>query len=92
MTEEKRLSMKIHGMVQGVGMRHFIMTQAKKLGIKGYVRNLSDGSVECVAEGEKKTLNRFVRIIEDDSPGQVDRIDKEESKKKESFKDFSVRY
>ena len=45
-----------HGRVQGVGFRFFVREQAVPRGIKGWVKNLPDGNVEIVAEGEKEIL------------------------------------
>ncbi len=50
----------IHGQVQGVGFRNFVRRSARKFGVTGWVRNLSDGAVEVVAEGEKISVEEFV--------------------------------
>ena len=44
------------GRVQGVGFRAFVQKHAMKRGIKGWVRNMSDGSVTMEAEGDKTSL------------------------------------
>jgi len=49
----------VAGVVQGVGFRHFVWRQGSRLGLSGWVRNLSDGRVEAVAEGESDPLSRF---------------------------------
>jgi acylphosphatase len=49
----------IHGRVQGVGYRYFAMREAEALGVRGFVRNLPDGSVEVVGEGPEETLAQF---------------------------------
>jgi acylphosphatase len=54
----KRL--RIRGKVQGVGFRYWSVRQASKLGLRGWVRNRSDGSVEAVAAGPKDALDAFV--------------------------------
>ena len=50
----------MHGVVQGVGFRHFTRRLAESFGIKGYVRNAPDGSVEVVAEGDTQVLKAFL--------------------------------
>jgi len=50
----------ISGEVQWVGFRAFAERQARRLGIEGFVRNLPDGRVEVVAEGEKPRLEEFL--------------------------------
>lgn len=49
----------VHGRVQGVGYRFFTETSAGALGIRGWVRNLPDGSVEVHAEGTPEQLAEF---------------------------------
>jgi len=45
--------------VQGVGFRYFAQDMARREGLSGLVRNLSDGRVEAVAEGDRESLERF---------------------------------
>ena len=53
----------ISGKVQGVGFRYFTRQNAMKLGVHGYAKNLPNGKVEVVAEGDKATLDEFVKIL-----------------------------
>jgi len=53
----------IAGRVQGVGFRWFTHDAAAREGIHGWVRNLADGSVEVVAEGEIASVDRFEAAI-----------------------------
>jgi len=50
---------RVTGIVQGVGYRYFARRVAETLGIAGWVRNLSDGSVEVYAIGNEEMLVRF---------------------------------
>lgn len=49
----------VTGRVQGVGFRWFVSDAAGRERLAGYVRNLPDGSVDVVAEGEAEALARF---------------------------------
>lgn len=53
----------IKGTVQGVGYRYFAVTRAGSLGLKGWVRNVPNGDVEVVAEGEETALARFEEML-----------------------------
>ena len=54
----------VHGWVQGVGYRYFVVNKALALGLRGYVRNLSDGSVEVLAQGPRPKLERLLAILQ----------------------------
>ena len=46
----------VQGQVQGVGYRYFVLRQAEELGVAGFARNRSDGTVEVVAEGSDDAI------------------------------------
>jgi|SRR5579884_1495447 acylphosphatase len=55
-----RLRAVVHGLVQGVGFRYFVLDRARAAGLRGWVRNRPDGSVECLAEGPRQALEVLV--------------------------------
>jgi acylphosphatase len=56
----KRVRLRIEGVVQGVFFRAGTRREAVSLGVRGFVRNLDDGAVEAVAEGEASAVDRLV--------------------------------
>ena len=56
----KRVRVIVTGRVQGVNFRHYTSKNARRLGVKGWVRNLSDGSVEGCFEGEATAVDALV--------------------------------
>ena len=60
----ERLHGFVHGEVQGVGFRYFLMREAQRLGLRGWVRNRDDGTVEFVAEGTRADLERLKQAAE----------------------------
>ena len=60
----KQVHLLISGFVQGVGYREFVRNEAQKLGLAGWVRNLSDNRVEVAAQGSEEILKKFIKICE----------------------------
>ena len=52
----------ISGFVQGVGFRAFVKKSALKIGVKGWIRNLRDGRVEAILQGEKDVLVKLIQL------------------------------
>jgi acylphosphatase len=61
--EQSRLHAIIHGRVQGVSFRVFVVENGLTLGAKGWARNRWDGTVEVVAEGDRQMLERFLVLL-----------------------------
>jgi len=61
-TEITTLRLRIEGFVQAVGYRNFAIEEARKLGLDGWIRNRSDGTVEALASGNTKTVEAFVSV------------------------------
>ena len=63
------------GRVQGVGYRAFCADTAMRLNIEGQARNLPDGRVEVIAEGDEPTLRQFVERLREGPPySRVDEV------------------
>jgi acylphosphatase len=64
MTDMGRFHARVSGDVQGVGFRAFVMQRALMLQLNGWVRNLSDGDVEVLAEGKKEILQQLLNELQ----------------------------
>lgn len=51
------------GTVQGVGFRYIVRHMAYPLGIKGYVKDLNDGTMEIVAEGTRPNIDSMIQSV-----------------------------
>ena len=65
MSEEKylRVEIVVKGLVQGVSFRVYTKRKASSLGLTGYVRNLSNGDVEVIAEGKRDQLLLLIKWL-----------------------------
>jgi acylphosphatase len=85
----KRVHLCIRGRVQGVWYRASTEQQARELGLRGWVRNRRDGSVEAVAEGEDEAVEALVRWCHQGPPlarvSEVERHDEEPAGLGEGF-------
>jgi acylphosphatase len=89
----KRAEVIYSGDVQGVGFRYTAVAFASNYpAISGYVKNLSDGRVELVAEGEEERIEALLNDIKDDLREHIGEVSIEWSPAKGEFKDFRVRF
>ena len=89
----KRIHVYISGRVQGVAFRWVTDDVARQLGVVGWVRNISDGRVEVLAESEEKTLKEFIEFLKrGPRHARVTDIDIEWLEATGEFKRFEVRY
>lgn len=78
MENQTALRLRIHGRVQGVGYRYWFGQAAERLGVHGWVRNRSDGTVEAVVSGPSDRLTQLIeRAHEGPAAARVRHIDKE---------------
>ena len=80
------------GHVQGVGFRATTCQIAASFEVTGYVKNLSDGRVELVAEGKKNALDGFLRQVRQQLARRITAENLDELAANGEFDQFGVRY
>jgi acylphosphatase len=90
-SSRRRLNVIFSGRVQGVGFRYSAQAVAGRLPVTGWVRNLSDGRVELLAEGETETLESLLQGIGDAMAGYIDTIERTWAPATGEFKSFEIR-
>jgi acylphosphatase len=82
----------VSGRVQGVFFRAFTAREGKRLGLAGWVRNLADGRVEVLAEGEPEPVEDLVRWLWKGSPlSRVDAVEARDEEPRGDLAPFDVR-
>ncbi|GAB4313185.1 MAG: hypothetical protein Kow0059_04240 [Candidatus Sumerlaeia bacterium] len=83
----------IRGLVQGVGFRYFVQRAANRLGVRGWVRNRSDGGVEVEAVGDRASLERFLQELQTGPTfARVDDIELEWLATQPEYDSFRITY
>jgi acylphosphatase len=84
----------VHGKVQGVFYRKFVAQKLRQMGIRGYVRNLPDGTVEVVVRASEEELDAIRQALEEGSPlSEVEEIEMEYLDDDDLLYDgFEIRY
>ena len=87
----RRVHLRIRGVVQGVSFRASARDAAGRLGLTGWVRNLGNGDVESIAEGEDKAVEQYVAWCHKGPPeADVETVAVSDEPFKGEFKDFAV--
>jgi acylphosphatase len=82
----------VHGRVQGVGYRDAAVQAAFTLGVTGWVRNRSDGTVEAHVQGDAAAVDRFVEWCKRGPPlARVSKVDASDVAADDSLRDFAWR-
>ena len=91
MNEKEYFCIHLSGLVQGVGMRYYIRSIANELGVRGYVKNLLDGRVECIIKETPQKLEHFITLLYKAPRGRIDDITIKDFPGKEEFNSFTIR-
>lgn len=87
-----RANVQVFGRVQGVCYRHLILQTAAELGITGWVRNIHNGSVEAVFEGEESVVEKMIELCKKGpTMARVSRIDVDRQPFLGSFDTFKIK-
>ena len=90
---KKRLRVYYSGTVQGVGFRFTIERVAAQLYLAGWVRNLPDGRVEAICEGEESKLNEFLDRVKNSAlKHYIREVDASWSEVTGEFSDFEIKF
>jgi len=83
----------IHGIVQGVFFRASTRDEARRIGVGGWVRNLPDGTVQALFEGEKKKVEEMIGWCHKGPPGaRVTKVEIFRDPYQGEYKQFDIRY
>jgi len=90
---KRRAHLTISGRVQGVFYRANTRNEARHLGLFGWVRNLRDGRVEAVVEGEEEKVKGLIDWCHEGPPGAVvQNVEVQWEAFRGEFADFEIRY
>ena len=80
------------GRVQGVGFRHATKMQARSYSVYGFVRNLVNGTVELVIEGDREEVSAFITSVQERMTGVIKETNTTIETASGEFAEFSVLY
>ena len=89
---DKRLEATVHGRVQGVGFRWFVVRRAEQLGLVGWVANEAQGTVQVVVEGPPEAVDTLAAALQSGPHGAiVDRVEAHNPEPTGEFSRFSIK-
>lgn len=80
------------GSVQGVGFRYTVSRLAVRYGLTGYAKNLADGSVEVVAQGQPDEIELFIENIKESFAGYIRGCKESNESYNSSLADFRIAF
>ncbi len=87
------LLFRVVGRVQGVGFRAFVQSTGQQLGLTGWVKNLSDGSVSGLVEGEQGLLVEFIKQLNVGNRwSSVEGLEEQPQRYSGEYTSFEIRY
>jgi len=89
----KSVKVKVFGFVQGIGYRSWTKRKAEELGLKGWVKNLEDGTVESYLEGEEHSLNLMIELMKKGPRfARVEKIEVKSENQVKGYENFQIVY
>jgi acylphosphatase len=91
MSDKRAFHAQVSGRVQGVGFRYTCHTQARRLGLCGWVQNLPNGDVEVWAEGDAAKLESLRQWLQQGPPGsRVESLQCDDLKPTGKYRTFEI--
>jgi acylphosphatase len=93
MSKSAAVRLSFGGRVQGVNFREFTRREAVNFNVVGYVKNMPDGTLQVVAEGQRPDILHFIEVLmSGPSQAVVNTVDTQWIEPTASYPDFSIRY
>jgi acylphosphatase len=80
------------GQVQGVGFRYTVRSLARRHPVQGFVRNLPDGTVEVVAQGNSGAINGLLAEVQEHFRSHIRHCERTAATATETFEEFEIRF
>ncbi len=93
MSKSAAVRLSFGGRVQGVNFREFTRREAVNFNVVGYVKNMPDGTLQVVAEGQRPDILHFIEVLMSGPPqAVVNTVDTQWIEPTGAYPDFSIRY